>query len=859
MRTVQLTFLILFSLTLFSQNQKAGSLGIELDHYLENAESNQMVPLLVESPEDLSEAVHNIGGRIRMQLSNYYSVEIPANQVLNFMGQNMIEQINFSTAPAKILNDSMRINNNIDSLQYFSKRFPSTHSGKGVIMGIIDSGIDFNHPDFKDSTGNTRILHIWDQTVPTNPARAPQPYNYGVEWDSTDINSGVCTHEDPPSEFGHGTLVAGAASGNALATGNYMGAAPASDLIVVASDFNRINWLQSVAEAVDYIFKKAEHHGKPCVINISAGTYAGSHDGKDIAAQIIDQLIKNKNGRTVVAAAGNAGQIKFHLGYTVTSDTNFTWFEHENSLFGTGGIFFELFADTADFKNVFFGFGADKVQGGYRLMGHTPFKNIQSSLNQLSLDTLRNNQGIQLATIKTFAEENNGVYSMEVAIFPDSSHYKYRFSTTGNGKFDIWSSYALMGSSDMVSNNLPGISQYPAMTFYKPPDTLKSMVSSFTCLSSVITVANYTNRSSYPSISGTTNMGATVGEISANSSLGPTRNGGLKPDIAAPGDVMISASKLSFIQQLIASEPSKISNDSMHMRNGGTSMAAPGVAGILALYFEKCPNASYLEMKNALINSAKKDFYTPSNFSNKWGHGKADAFKTLVSSNFFPSISSNNVQICDGDTVLLQPNQAYSAYNWSSGDTNKTTDVVSPGNYFLIAQNQSACKAVSDTVSVSLLPAPAKPYLTVSKDTIFSSHKGLHKWYFNGSLVLGESSNSLKWVSFGDYYAEAIDTSTFCSTNSDTITIHLTSIAENKDQHFKISPHPSTCVLHIESNSVGKHKVSVQTMEGKLVLQRDVYFSMQPYQLNLCPIEAGNYIISFENKDKKVSQKILIQ
>lgn len=858
MKAIYLILLIFFSSVASSQS-RVENLGIELSQYLRSIEKDQMVPLLVESSEELSEAIQNFGGRIRMRSADFYSIELPSSKVEAFVKENLIEKLEFSTAPGKTLNDSMRINNNIDSLQFFSRRFPSSHTGKGVIMGIIDSGIDFSHPDFKDSTGNTRILYIWDQTVATNPSRAPQPYNYGVEWDSTDINSGICTHEDPPTNFGHGTMVAGAAAGNALATGKYKGAAPASDLIVVASDFDRVNWLQSVAEAVDYIFKKADQLGRACVINISAGTYAGSHDGQDIAAQIIDQLIKNKNGRAVVAAAGNAGQSQFHLGYDVSQDTNFTWFDYENSLFGTGAIFFKLYADTADFNHVSFGFGADQVQSAYDLRGHTAFRRIQANLNQLYLDTIRNAQAVQLATIKTYAQENNGVYSMEVAIFPDSTQYNYRFSTTGTGRFDIWSSFDLMGSSDIVGSNLPSISQYPAMAFYKSPDSLKSMVSSFTCLPSVLTVANYTNRSSYPSINGITNMGVTAGEISPNSSLGPTRNGGLKPDIAAPGDIMISPGKLSLIQQLISSEPSKISADSMHMRNGGTSMAAPGVAGILALYLEKCPTASYLEMKNALINNARKDSFSPSNFSFKWGYGKADAFRTLKSSNFFPTISSKGISFCDGDTAILLVNQAYSSYQWSNGDSSQHANIFSTGNYFLIAKNQWGCRAISDTLMVSFLPSPTKPILNVQNDTIYSSYSGFHNWYHNGILISGETDDFLKWNSFGDYFTIAIDTTNLCSTRSDTITIQLTAIDQNKNELFKIYPNPVLCDLNIESGFDGAYRISIHNMQAQLIYQKDVSSSMQPYKLDLCHIKAGNYLISIEAKNFKVSKNIIIQ
>lgn len=859
MRFLTLIFLLVLSYHTFCQQSESTKVSINLQAFLADAEEDQMVPLLLKSDEDLSPSILQYGGRIRLKINNLYSVEIPAEKVASFLEHTQYEQMDFSTAPGKLLNDSMRANNNIDSLQHFSKRFPSTHSGKGVIMGIIDSGIDFSHPDFIDSTGKTRILYLWDQAVSTHPAQTPQPYNYGVLWDSSHINLGNCTHIEPSKEFGHGTMVAGAAAGNGLATGKYMGAAPSADLIVVASDFNRTNWLQSVAEAVDFIFAKADQLGRPCVINISAGTYAGSHDGQDIASQMIDQLIKSKNGRAVVAAAGNAGQRKFHLGYDVTQDTSFTWFSYEPSFFTNGGIFFEVFSDTADFNQVLFGFGADKTQPSYSLRGHTSFRKIQSNLSTLITDTLKNKQGRRLAIIKTYAELNSGVYTLQVAIYPDSSQYKFRFSTTGSGRLDSWSSKELTGSSDIISSNLPSVTQYPAMLNYKSPDSLQTIVSGFTCLPSVITVANYINRNTYASISGNINMGVTAGEISPNSSIGPTRTGGQKPDIAAPGDIMLSAGKLSLIQQLIQTEPSKISADSMHMRNGGTSMAAPGVAGILALYLEKCRNSSYLELKNALINNVRKDQYTPSQFSIKWGHGKANAFQALQSSNFFPTISSTNQAFCAGDTVLLQANQPYFSYKWNNGDTTSNSRITSSGDYFLIAENTSSCKATSDTIQIQFLPIPSKPLLWVNRDTIYSSYNGKHNWFLNNSQLVGEHSNFLKWTTFGIYQAAAVDTLTSCANFSDTVHINTTSILEQKSSDFRIYPNPSDCLLQIEVNEAASYRISVHSMEGKLLLEKFVYLDMQPYQLNLCPIKAGNYLISFEGEFKKTSYKIQLR
>ena len=89
-------------------------------------------------------------------------------------------------------------------------------TGEGVIIGIYDTGIDFNSDDFKNEDGTTRILNIWDQITSGNP---PDPvlFNYGYEWTETDINNGYCTEKD---SSGHGTHVARIAAGNGRSTGN---------------------------------------------------------------------------------------------------------------------------------------------------------------------------------------------------------------------------------------------------------------------------------------------------------------------------------------------------------------------------------------------------------------------------------------------------------------------------------------------------------------------------------------------------------------------------------------------------------------------------------------------------------------
>ena len=129
---------------------------------------------------------------------------------------------------------------------------------------------------------------------------------------------------------------------------------------------------------------------------------------------------------------------------------------------------------------------------------------------------------------------------MSFNIVPDSTTYLWRLITTGSGKFDVW-------NFDLYSGALPSMASMSDSIYYKSPDLNQTIVSSFQCLDNVITVGNYTNRKSmlnYNSVMFIDNT-RTPGQRHPNSSSGPTRDGRIKPDIAAPGDFIMSCSLLS--------------------------------------------------------------------------------------------------------------------------------------------------------------------------------------------------------------------------------------------------------------------------------------------------------------------------
>ncbi len=586
---------------------------------------NQTVAVLIKGDvAHIKHLVETNGGHFKFSSGDIASVMVPVSAISNLLNDDKIVRIEQGSQKLKALNDTMLVNNNVVPVHDGMSPLPQGYDGSGVVIGFIDTGIDYTHPDFRDSLGNTRVKFIWDHILP-NAANTPQPYNYGQEFTESDINAElqggpVTGHVDATA---HGTHVTGIAVGNGLALNKFKGVAPKSDIIAVEVNFNLNDdvFLSTVADAVNYIYEKADLLGKPCVINISAGTYFGSHDGKDLSTQLMDNLITAQNGRSLVCAAGNIGGFPFHVqSNSVAGDTTFTW---------NAGDYFELWADTANFNQVRFSIGADQTTPVYNLRGQLSYRGIAQHLNLLKRDTVYNSNGNRLGVIMSYGELIGDSYLLQFVITEDSA-YNWRYSTTGNGKYDA-SSWAWIAPATLPSDTI-----YTAMAKYVPADLNQNICSAFQCSDKVITVGQYVNRNNYLDVNNNpVTFPWTVGTLSSISSWGPTRDGRIKPDITATGDITLSCLKLSSAAWFIANQPTKVAQGGMHIRDGGTSSASPVVAGIAALYLQKNPTASWLDIKNHIVLCAKQDTFTGNVLpNNKWGNGKVDAFAALVGCSF---------------------------------------------------------------------------------------------------------------------------------------------------------------------------------------------------------------------------------
>lgn len=193
--------------------------------------------------------------------------------------------------------------------------------GEGVLIAVIDSGIDYSHPDFRNEDGTTRIAALWDQTIIGNP---PPGYNIGTLYTREQINEALQTPMPQrmgivPSvdTSGHGTHVAGIAAGNGRASnGLYRGVASRSELLIIklgrpiGDSFPRTTQLM---EGIDFAIKFAIEVGRPLVINISFGNNYGAHNGRTLLESYIND-VANIWRTSIVIGTGNEGAAANHAG-----------------------------------------------------------------------------------------------------------------------------------------------------------------------------------------------------------------------------------------------------------------------------------------------------------------------------------------------------------------------------------------------------------------------------------------------------------------------------------------------------------------------------------------------------------------
>ncbi len=467
-------------------------------------------------------------------------------------------------------------------------------TGQDIILGFIDTGIDYTHPAFRRSDGSSRIYGLWDQTVQTGTP--PYDLEYGSVYTRQEINQALAL-EDPYSlvpsqdEIGHGTALAGIAAGTALPENDFAGAAPQAMIAVVklkpAKEYLKSFFyvtgdapayqMTDIMAGIRYLIRLSEELLKPLVICLGLGTSQGAHSG-DSPLDSMLSVTNQFRGIIGVSAAGNEAGRAHHYYGTALNSTEYNAVEILVKE-GTRGFCAELWGQPPEVYAVGFesplGEVVQKIPPSLSYSENISFI-LENTKIFVSSEIIQTVSGSQLIFIR-FTDPTPGSWKIRVY--------------TGNynsGSYHIW--LPITGFSN------------PDVTFLEPnPDT--TITSPGTSLSVITTAAyNAYNNSLY-----------------LNSSRGYTRTGQIKPDIAAPG------------VNVFAPAPRQ-----RYTTITGTSAAAAITAGASALVMEwgmnRTPSRIFNseEMKSLFIRGTQRrgDNLYP---NREWGYGLLDVYQVFVS------------------------------------------------------------------------------------------------------------------------------------------------------------------------------------------------------------------------------------
>ncbi len=449
-------------------------------------------------------------------------------------------------------------------------------TGRGVVVGIVDSGIEVGHDSFAG-----RIHRVWDQTL--SGAGVPEG-RYGVELTGS-------TPSLSRDTVGHGTHVAGIAAG---AHELYGGVAPEARLVLVKTDLLTAH----VADGVRYIFRTAADLGLPAVVNLSLGGQDDSHDGTDSMSQVIDEAVGP--GRIVCCAAGNEGNDDIHAQVEVREGgTRTIACSVGRRATGEPPVMATLTGWYA---------GADLLEvavvapSGMR----TSFQPVITGGSPVRSHTFAEGS---VRIITPGPDAANGDHNFVVQIepsptAPDGPAPGWRVRLKGrrvtDGTVHVWS----------VDGRLAQLSGRAVA------DSVK--IGSPGAATGAVTVGSYTSKTTWEDVWGHPHQaGLDLDDISDFSSEGPRRDGHEKPDLVAPGAMIVSA--LSVHSGVLP----EVVIDSHHTVKAGTSMATPFVAGLVALLLERDPTLGPDAVRDLLRSRSARPGGGP--WDPKWGSGLIDA------------------------------------------------------------------------------------------------------------------------------------------------------------------------------------------------------------------------------------------
>ena len=617
---------------------------------LASAEKDKWVDaILYLSAENIDKSSFGSGIEIISQRGRVALAKIDLNHIAEISSSPEIVRISAS-GEMHLLDDKA-----ITSIKALRVREKLGVTGKNVIVGVLDTGIDIHHPDFTDRNGKTRIMAYLDLTYPdfadesVDLSGFERPYG-GVLLTEEQINrvlvGGLELPEGLGTDYkGHGTLCAGIATANSWsAKSGYVsetelgGIAPDSRIVAIKAssslkgrDLNQIKLLYGLL----FLDSLATASNMPYVANMSVGAYIGSHDGLNEPSEYVASFITGENGRgkAFVAAAGNERDKGKHASADLTP--------------GTPSVCsFNIVKSGSALSIIFINIFTPKNHPGATLTVITPTGDTLGTFDV----------GTRLAEPVTSEYGYYQIFNSPAGPIPVSGYNLIEFVLSDGGYYDnapenyeydimegewkllldsevagTWQAYMIIGGDLSGSKFTSNISE-------------QGTINDPAAREEIIAVGSYISTTSWvaatdplPWYLDTENV--ETGLISPFSSIGPTPAGILKPEITAPGQLVcgtmsMAASPLKETNSMFFKDISipllAVSPDTLHGFSQGTSFACPQVAGICALLLEADPTLTHEEIKQILISTATPDTISTPVPNNVWGYGRANAVDAVA-------------------------------------------------------------------------------------------------------------------------------------------------------------------------------------------------------------------------------------
>ena len=500
-------------------------------------------------------------------------------------------------------------------------------SGEGVIVAIMDRGIDWESNDFRNEDGSTRIAYIFDLFDDSGAAAPGNSYGHGTIYTREQINQALLSGTRLPTRdaVGHGTTTTGLAAGNGRnsADRKYRGVAPNATIISVkistgapahGDEPAERDWYageSGVNVAMDFVVDKARELSMPVVMLLNVGSLGGPTDGTSAFCRKIDETVgPDHPGVVFVNGTGDDG-IPSHSQLRAAGDVPNGGTLDLRFALDTGEGSLELWYD----QNEAFAWSIDTPMG---MLG--PFPASEPYPNGTGVggyhfrgggdDWWGSANGKRVLVMYFDGAAGAGDYILRLDHAASSAGSSIHFNASIYGPDFRW---------DLAR----------FLNFVTPGGSISDGATAF----HNVAPNSYVIRTKWTDIDGVvqdTSAEGNVGELWIGSSVGPTVDGRIGVDVSAPGDVVVVTTYAPRSDWASNRRNLVEGGGGLYGGAGAVSAAAPIVTGIIALMLEVDPTLDALSVKRILQETARADEFTGPTPNPSWGYGKVDAFEALM-------------------------------------------------------------------------------------------------------------------------------------------------------------------------------------------------------------------------------------